>query len=194
MSSLYFDCAVTSSISEAEALFGLLYEACCNRDPKSRSKVIELLQKEDDYELPFMDFSLSKSDAELSLNFEAPPSFDIDFFDDIICALEKIPDIHFKARLFDSSSGGAQIWRKPEQPPMDLEGKRLVFAGEMESDLDEMLEFAEDVAIVQESLDGDTEVLVVGSNVDASILKKAADNNITVYSEEDFLDYFQYSP
>ena len=77
---------------------------------------------------------------------------------------------------------------------MDLEGKRLVFAGEMESDLDEMLEFAEDVAIVQESLDGDTEVLVVGSNVDASILKKAADNNITVYSEEDFLDYFQYSP
>lgn len=93
---------------------------------------------------------------------------------------------HYHARLFDSSSGGIQIWEKPEQA-VDFSDAKVYLLGQFDED-DEVNEKLEELgAELVDDLD-DSTLVIVGVNPDPGLLHSAKIKGIPIITEEKMWD------
>lgn len=179
MSSQQFTCVVSQSVNDASQL---LTEIIAGRTPfYGEARLPDKV-------------ALANTSGQVTLRFETPSSVEFEFFDALVEKLKALSGVEFKARLFDSSSGGTHVWQVPEESALELDDKNVVFLGDMEEDIDEMLEIAEGFCEVQEALDDDTEVVVLGHNVADAVRNEIETRQLAVMSEAEFWEYIEDLP
>lgn len=136
--------------------------------------------------LPRIDLNVQKDDG-LSASVEAGSDVPLALFEAIVQKLEQIPEILYKAKLFDSSSGGVAIWGT--HVDADLEDKKVLFWGVAEDELDEMQELMEVYGQIHTELQDDTEIIVAGRKADKTLLEQCRAKGIVVITEEDFWQF-----
>ena len=130
---------------------------------------------------------LAQADESLSLRFEVGSSVPVSFFEALIDYFDQQGVERYHASLFDSSSGGAQVWDKPELD-IELWKSRIYLLGEFdpEEELEESL--AGEQATLVDTL-SECNLVIVGEDPDLELLKQVHELNITVVTEEDIWDY-----
>ncbi len=129
---------------------------------------------------------LDKGGFELFSQFGAEVDFGV--FEKVASILDDTTGVEYKARLFDSSSGGVQLWSNLEDD-IDLNEKRIIFLGFDDEELDEMKDLVEDDAQVFSVLDKGIDVAVLGSAVSESEMGFLSENSIECISEQEFWEY-----
>lgn len=186
MSSLVFSLIVSQELDTAHSILSEL-----SRDfsdlPSSKAllKVNSRLCINESY-LPRIDLTIQKDD-ELSASVEAGSAVPLVLFEAIVQKLEQIPGIRFKAKLFDSSSGGVAIWGT--HVDADLEDKNVLFLGVAEDELDEMQELMEVYGQLHTELQDDTEVIIAGLKADKTLLEQCRAKGMEIITEEDFWEF-----
>ena len=115
----------------------------------------------------------------------------LSFFDELVDALKAAGATEFHARLFDSSSGGVLVWRLPHDAgdEIELDGADFLFLGDMEEDLQEMMELAEGLGTVHAEMNEQVNLVVLGSNVESEQLSRMVKFNIKTITEAQFWEY-----
>lgn len=131
------------------------------------------------------DISLVTEGESSKLEIETGSSVDFDFFERVYQSLENSEAQIKSADLFSSSTGSTHVFETNVDMDIELDDKNIVFLGDFEEDLDEMLELVEG-ANVQDTVDESTEILIIGSEPDSEQLALAKERDITILSEEGF--------
>lgn len=192
MSSQHFTCTVTHSTEEvAKVLMDLQHWLERLPSAEALDRVNLLLGGNFDY-LPRIDLSI-QTNASILVAFDAGSSVPLALFEAVVGKMESFPNTEFKARLFDSSSGGIAVWGSAIEE-IDFFGKKVLFVGEMDEVLEEMQELAADLGQVQENLAEDTDILVVGHGVDPNLLQKAKGQGVLILTEDEFWEQIADAP
>jgi hypothetical protein len=190
MSSQTLTCRVSSNIEVAENYFinlaNLLVQLPLNSALKS---INELLEAEFE-SLPTVSLNVKKSDL-LEIDAEFGSEVPVALIEAIITQLEKLEGVEFKARYFDSSSGGVRVWG--DYDDWDIEGKLFFLTGKMD-DKEYVEEMLEDIGELQEAFDEDTEVLILGEKPNKRILDAATKQGAIIMTEDEFVEYVTNQP
>lgn len=105
-------------------------------------------------------------------------------FEKFINILE-IVGAKYKARLFDSSSGGIAVWDNLNDEAIEFEGKNVLILGSTEeSSIEELIEQLVNLDVnVQEELMDSTQLVIVANNPNAKMLDNVNKRNIQVITE-----------
>ncbi|MGD8594473.1 MAG: hypothetical protein PVF82_16705 [Gammaproteobacteria bacterium] len=144
------------------------------------------------------DLSIESSDNELTLHISAAPSIELSLFDQFVELLESHGVQQYRAKLFDTSSGGGQLWEKPEYlaaEEFDIQGKTILILGDTEEPYDEIVDILEGYEVtIEETLTDDTQLVIVGSDADSDVLNEVKKRAISILNENDFWDLVESEP
>lgn len=191
MSSQEFTCHVWFGVDDAKVYFSSLQKIFSELPAESALKALNNLLKTDFESLPCLDLQIHASD-ELEVRAEFGSEVPYELIDAVVAGLEAIEEVEYKARYFDSSSGGVNFWG--EYDDLDLDGKNILLVGEMSEELEYIREMVEVTGELQDELDEDTEVIILGANPDLTILAAAKKQGVELVSEEQFLEYLSIQP
>lgn len=185
MSSLEFTCHIESVSDSLAVTIQAMVDAVSKQDTKALSEygiVSEGIPKT---------ITLEVGSDQVVLSTSSGSEVALSFFDELMDALKTAGATEFHARLFDSSSGGVLVWRLPHDAgdEIELDGADFLFLGDMEEELQEMLELAEDLGIVHDDLSEQVNLVVLGSNVDPEQMSKILKANIQTITEDQFWEY-----
>lgn len=191
MSVQEFKIAVLNKVDDALVFLRNL-QSDCEKLPSAETlgKINTTLKINLNY-LPRIDLSLHHDEL-LEAVIEVGSSVPLEFFEALVKRLESIPDIQFKARLFDSSSGGVATWGCDDD--IDLDGKNILLVGEMAEDLEDMHDLVESVGQLHHILMHDTDIVVAGENADEDLLAEAKSQGVAVITEDEFWDFIANQP
>lgn len=115
----------------------------------------------------------------------------IDFFENFVELLNHFDGISYKARLFDSSSGGIAVWQVPEEDELDFEQLLVCMLGvNAEEGLHEALE---DVgAVLKSEFDSKAKLIIYSDDVDIKLLPSINNLDIKLVHQDEFWDEFEY--
>ena len=135
--------------------------------------------------------TLEVDSDQVVLSTSSGSEVELSFFDELVDALTAAGATKFHARLFDSSSGGVLVWRLPrdEGDEIELDGADFLFLGDMEKELQEMVELAEGLGTVHDELNEQVNLVVMGSNVESEQLDRIVKSNIKTITEDQFWEY-----
>lgn len=128
-----------------------------------------------------------------SIFIEGSTTIDASVYHNIISTLEALHVKNWQASFFESQTGFSQSWLFEDgayfDTSIDFDDCYVFFVGDMqEDDLECMQEEAEDCGVlVQESLDDQTQYLIVGEQVEQSLLDQAKDQGVKVLTEKQYL-------
>ena len=151
---------------------------------KSKNTTLECMSAYPDV-VSGADISLVPENEGSKLEIETGSSVDFDFFEHVYQSLKNSEAQIKSAALFSSSTGTTHVFETEVDMDIELEDKNIVFLGEFEEELDEMLELVEG-ANVQDAVDESTEILIIGVEPDPEQHALAKEHDITILSEEDF--------
>ena len=144
------------------------------------------------------DLSIESSDNELTLHISAAPSIELSLFDQFVELLESHGVQQYRAKLFDTSSGGGQLWEKPEYlaaEEFDIQGKTILILGDTEEPYDEIVDILEGYEVtIEETLTDDTQLVIVGNDADSDVLNDVKKREIPILTEDDFWDLVESEP
>lgn len=127
------------------------------------------------------------TDTGLALYLDQGSEVSYRFFEDLVCLFEALEIEQYHARLFDSSSGGSQVW---DQPPRELEfeDSRIFLLGDFDEE-DEVPELVEGLgATLVDRVEG-ADIVVLGSQADPAIVAEANRLGKLILSEDELGDY-----
>ena len=139
---------------------------------------------------------LEAAGDQMVLSTSAGSEVALSFFDELVSALESAGATALYARLFDSSSGGVQVWRFPdnEDDDIDLDGADILFRGDMEEDIDEMKELAQEMGVVHDEWHEQISLVVLGQNIAPAEMSKILKTGVRTITEDQFWDYIADEP
>jgi|GEM_PF-2211348 hypothetical protein len=139
---------------------------------------------------------LEAAGDQMVLSTSAGSEVALSFFDELVSALESAGATALYARLFDSSSGGVQVWRYPdnEDDDIDLDGADILFLGDMEEDIDEMKELAQEMGVVHDEWHEQISLVVLGQNIAPAEMSKILKTGVRTITEDQFWDYIADEP
>ena len=191
MSSQEFTCHVWFGVDDAKVYFASLKKMFSELPAKNALESINDLLKTDFEILPCLDLQIHTSD-ELKVRAEFGSEVPYELIEAVIAGLEAFEGVEYKARYFESSSGGVNFWGNYDD--LDLDGKNILLLGEMSEELEYIREMVEVTGELQNELDEDTEVIILGANPDLTILAAAKKQGVELVSEEQFLEYLSIQP
>lgn len=190
MSSQIFTCSVSSGIEAAESYFEKLASHLAQMPlGAALNSVNELLEKKFE-RLPALLLQIERNEL-LEVSAEFGSEVPVAFIEAIITRLEKIEGVEFKARYFDSSSGGVSVWG--DYDDWDIEGKLFFLTGKMD-DREYLEEMVEEIGELQEEFDEDTEVLILGEKPNKKILDAATKQGAIIMTEDEFVEFITNQP
>lgn len=190
MSNQIFTCSVNSGIETAESYFVKLASHLAQLPLRSAlNSVNELLEAKFD-SLSALSLQIEKNEL-LEVSAEFGSEVPVALIEAIIARLEKIEGVKFKARYFDSSSGGVSVWG--DYDDWDIEGKLFFLTGKMD-DKEYLEEMVEEIGELQEEFDEDTEVLILGEKPNKKILDAATKQGAIIMTEDEFVEYITSQP
>ena len=191
MSSQEFTCHVWSGVDDAKEYFASLKQMFLELPSMDALEGLNNLLETDFETLPRLDLQIHASD-ELEVRAEFGSEVPYELIEAVITGLEAIEAVEYKARYFDSSSGGVNTWGDYED--FDLDGKNILLMGDMSEEREYIQEMVEGIGELQDELDDDTEVIILGANPDADILVAAKEQGVALMTEEQFLEYLSIQP
>lgn len=191
MSSQEFTCHVWSGVDNAREYFFSLKKLFLQLPADSALESINDLLGTDFETLPYFDLQMHAAD-ELEIRAEFGSEVPYELIEAVVTNLETIDDVEYKARYFDSSSGGVNTWGDYED--FELDGKNILLVGDMSEELEYIQEMVEVTGELQDELDEDTEVIILGANPDTDILSAAKKQGVVLVTEEQFLEYISCQP
>lgn len=193
MSGLYF--SASFQVEAAHPVYALLTPLLTLRQAEGRAEHEQLLNQLKQSGVPsalvdlFNDYSadlLADGDCTL-LQIDAGSRAALEAFDHLVELLDEAGVEQYHASLFDSSSGGRQVWDKPEKD-IEFDEAKVFLMGEFD-DEDEVKETLEGMgAEFADSLEACT-LVVVGENADAVILARAEKQGLTLLPADEVDDY-----
>lgn len=191
MSSQEFTCHVWSGVDNAREYFFSLKKMFLQLPTDSALKSVNDLLGTDFETLPCFDLQM-RADDELEIRAEFGSEVPYELIEAVITNLETIDDVEYKARYFDSSSGGVNTWGDYED--FELDGKNILLVGDMSEELEYIQEMVEGIGELQDELNEDTEMIILGANPDVDILSAAKNQGVVLVTEEQFLEYISCQP
>jgi len=191
MSSQEFTCHVWSGVDDAKEYFASLKQMFIQLPAENALELINNLLETNFETLSRLDLKIRTGD-ELEVRAEFGSEVSYELIEAVITGLEAIEEVEYKARYFDSSSGGVNFWG--DYDDLDLDGKSILLVGDMSEELEYIQEMVEGIGELQGELDEDTEVIILGANPDADILAAAKEQGIELVTEEQFLEYLSIQP
>ena len=144
------------------------------------------------------DISIQSRDTRLTLHISAAPSVELSLFEKFVELLESYGVQQYRAKLFDTSSGGGQLWEKPEHlaaEEYDIQGKTILILGDTEEPYDEIVDILEGYEVtIEETLTDDTQLVIVGNDADSDVLNDVKKREIPILTEDDFWDLVESEP
>jgi hypothetical protein len=132
----------------------------------------------------------SKSEGVFEILSEYP-DLSIDFFVNFVALLNQFDGISYKARLFDSSSGGIAIWQVPEEDELDFEMLLVCMLGvDEEEGLHETLEDAG--AVLKSEFHSEAKLIIYSDEIDIEALSSTVNLGAKLVHQDDFWDEFEY--
>jgi NAD-dependent DNA ligase len=199
MSSLEFDYQATLPESVELKTIALCLCAYANGDLNAKDQLvsknipIQLLER-----IVPSDISIKSRDNELTLHISAAPSVELSLFDKFVELLESHGVQQYRAKLFDTTSGGGQLWEKPEHlaaEEYDIQGKTILILGDTEEPYDEIVDILEGYEVtMDETLTDDTQLVIVGNDADSDVLSDVKNRAIPILTEDDFWDLVESEP
>jgi NAD-dependent DNA ligase len=199
MSSLEFDYQATLPDSMELKTIALCLCAYANGDLNAKDQLvsknipIQLLER-----IVPSDISIKSRDNELTLHISAAPSVELSLFDKFVELLESHGVQQYRAKLFDTTSGGGQLWEKPEHlaaEEYDIQGKTILILGDTEEPYDEIVDILEGYEVtMDETLTDDTQLVIVGNDADSDVLSDVKNRAIPILTEDDFWDLVESEP
>lgn len=185
MSSLEFTCHIESVSDSLAVTIQAMVDAVSKQDTKALAEygiVSESIPKT---------ITLEVGSDQVVLSTSSGSEVALSFFDELVDALKAAGATEFHARLFDSSSGGVLVWRLPHDAgdEIELDGADFLFLGDMEEDLQEMMELAEGLGTVHAEMNEQVNLVVLGSNVESEQLSRMVKFNIKTITEAQFWEY-----
>ena len=191
MSSQEFTCHVWSGVDDAKEYFASLKQMFIQLPAENALELINNLLETNFETLSRLDLKIRTGD-ELEVRAEFGSEVPYELIEAVITGLEAIVEVEYKARYFDSSSGGVNTWGDYED--FDLEGKNILLVGDMSEELEYIQEMVEGIGELQGELDENTEVIILGANPDAATLAAAKEQGVVLVTEEQFLEYLSIQP
>lgn len=191
MSSQEFTCHVWSGVDNAREYFFSLKKMFLQLPADSALESVNDLLGTDFETLPCFDLQM-RADDELEIRAEFGSEVPYELIEAVVTNLETIDDVEYKARYFDSSSGGVNTWGDYED--FELDGKNILLVGDMSEELEYIQEMVEGIGELQDELNEDTEMIILGANPDADILSAAKTQGVVLVTEEEFLEYISCQP
>lgn len=191
MSSQEFTCHVWSGVDNAKEYFASLKRMFIQLPAEDALEFINDFLGTDFETLPRLDLQI-RVDDELEVRAEFGSEVPYELIEAVITGLEAIEAVEYKARYFDSSSGGVNTWGDYED--FDLDGKNILLVGDMSEEREYIQEMVEGIGELQDELDEDTEVIILGANPDVDILAAAKEQGVELVTEEQFLEYISTQP
>jgi NAD-dependent DNA ligase len=191
MSSQEFTCHVWSGVDDAKEYFASLKQMFIQLPAENALELINNLLETNFETLSRLDLKIRTGD-ELEVRAEFGSEVPYELIEAVITGLEAIEEVEYKARYFDSSSGGVNTWGDYED--FDLEGKNILLVGDMSEELEYIQEMVEGIGELQGELDENTEVIILGANPDAATLAAAKEQGVVLVTEEQFLEYLSIQP
>ena len=191
MSSQEFTCHVWSGVDDAKEYFSTLKKLLIQLPATDALEGLNNLLETNFETLPRLDLQIRTGD-ELEVRAEFGSEVPYELIEAVITGLEAIGEVEYKARYFDSSSGGVNSWGDYED--FDLEGKNILLVGDMYEELEYIQEMVEVTGALQDELNEDTEVIILGVNPDANTLAVAKEQGVVLVTEEQFLEYLSDQP
>jgi len=190
MSSLEFTCRFDSASEPFIVKVRQIVESISNRDSMALAQYG--IQPEG---LPSR-MDLEAAGDQMVLSTSAGSEVALSFFDELVSALESAGATALYARLFDSASGGVQVWRCPdnEDDDIDLDGADILFLGDMEEDIDEMKELAQEMGVVHDEWHEQISLVVLGQNIAPAEMSKILKTGVRTITEDQFWDYIADEP
>jgi NAD-dependent DNA ligase len=199
MSSLEFDYQATLPDSMELKTIALCLCAYANGDLNAKDQLvsknipIQLLER-----IAPSDISIQSRDTRLTLHISAAPSIELSLFDQFVELLESHGVQQYRAKLFDTSSGGGQLWEKPEYlaaEEFNIQGKTILILGDTEEPYDEIVDILEGYEVtIEETLTDDTQLVIVGNDADSDVLNDVKEREIPILTEDDFWDLVESEP
>jgi NAD-dependent DNA ligase len=191
MSSQEFTCHVWSGVDDAKEYFASLKKVFVQLPVAAALTLLNEMLETDFETLPHLDLQLNLGD-ELHAHAEFGSEVPYALIEAVVAGLEAIGGIEFKARYFDSSSGGINVWGDCDD--IELDGKNILLLGDMAEELEYLQEMVEGFGELQEALDEDTEVVILGNNPDTKILALAKNQGVEFITEDQFLEQVSLEP
>lgn len=191
MSSQEFTCQVWSGVDGAKKYFSSLKQAFIELPAADALEELNNLLETDFDTLPSLELQIRAGD-QLDVRAEFGSEVPYELIEAVITGLEAIEEVEYKARYFDSSSGGVNFWG--DYDDLDLDGKNILLLGDMSEELEYIQEMVEVNGELQDELSDDTEVIILGANPDADILAAAKEQGVELVTEEQFLEYLSIQP
>ncbi len=191
MSSQEFTCYVWSGVDDAKEYFASLKMMFIQLPAEDALEFINDFLRTNFETLPRLDLQIRAGD-ELEVRAEFGSEVPYELIEAVVIGLEAIEGVEYKARYFDSSSGGVNTWGDYED--FDLDGKNILLVGDMSEELEYIQEMVEGIGELKDELDENTEVIILGANPDANILAVAKDQGVVLVTEEQFLEYISAQP
>jgi NAD-dependent DNA ligase len=191
MSSQEFTCHVWSGVDDASEYFASLKQMFIQLPAEGSLNSVNEMLGTGFETLPRLNLQLRAGD-DLEIRAEFGSEVPYELIEAVITGLEGIEAVEYKARYFDSSSGGVNTWGDYED--FDLDGKNILLMGDMSEEREYIQEMVEGIGELQDELDDDTEVIILGANPDADILVAAKEQGVALMTEEQFLEYLSIQP
>ncbi|MCE3239248.1 MAG: hypothetical protein K0R24_2229 [Gammaproteobacteria bacterium] len=191
MSSQEFTCHVWSGVDDASEYFASLKQMFIQLPAEGSLNSVNEMLGTGFETLPRLNLQLRAGD-DLEIRAEFGSEVPYELIEAVITGLEGIEAVEYKARYFDSSSGGVNTWGDYED--FDLDGKNILLMGDMSEERQYIQEMVEGIGELQDELDDDTEVIILGANPDADILVAAKEQGVALMTEEQFLEYLSIQP
>lgn len=193
MSSMMFSAKLEVDVSHKVRAFYKAFSEFKNTDKHNGGKVFEELKAhglDNDFAdlLARQSITWTESEKKIDMEMESSSEVNIEFYDKLIEFFDREGVEKYHARLFDTSSGGVQVWDKPEMD-LDLNKAKVYLLGDFddEDDLQENLEGMG--SNITNSID-ECDLVVVGENADINLFKKANVRCPAIILENDIWDYF----
>lgn len=190
MSSLEFTCRLESVSEPFAAKVSQIVESISKRNATALAQYG--IQSEG---LPNR-MDLEAAGDQIILSTSTGSEVPLTFFDELVSALESDGATALYARLFDSSSGGVQVWRIPdnEDDDFDLEGAEILFLGDMEEGVEEMKELADELGVVHDEWNEQVSLVVMGQNIESVEMSKILKAGVHTITEDQFWEYIADEP
>lgn len=186
MSSLHF--TATLHVDDTHPLLALLQQSSTLTETHWRNEW-QHLDLDDDFvaELLSEKISLTVEQDRAWLEIDAGSDVSLDFFIELMSLIEQLEVEQYNARLFDTASGGCQVWDQPELE-IEINEARVCLLGEFDPDGEVAESLEKSGAMRVDTLD-DCTLAVVGFAADPDMLKDASRRCIPIISEEALHDY-----
>ena len=193
MSSMIFTAKLDVEATHNIRSFYTLFSEFKKADNTGRAKIGEELTKRgfdngSADALARLSVTWVESEKSIDLEIESGSEVSIEFYSKLIDFFDQEGVEKYHARLFDTSSGGVQVWDKPEVV-FELDNAKVYLLGDFddEDDLQENLEgMGSDII---DSVDG-CDLVIVGENPDLNLLKNSNLQHAVIIPEDDIWDYF----